>query len=200
MNFDWFHLAVWWTSVCYKSSPEICRASTPIHPYRSALPFLLLSICLNPHENICEASLQNTAPERREGAAEESRGKEGRRRGEGGAGGICEERDRVGERTAEATTGVSTIVLKTPGWNSKDVAESLSPSLSPSRRGAYLFRNEARSGTHERAALPPPSKSSDVARRAHDVIVVAETKLSLHRALPLPLPRQLYVGVLLERS
>ena len=75
MNFDWFHLAVWWTSVCYKSSPEICRASTSIHPYRSALPFLLLSICLNPHENICEASLQNTAPERREGAAEESRGK-----------------------------------------------------------------------------------------------------------------------------
>ena len=130
MNFDWFHLAVWWTSVCYKSSPEICRASTSIHPYRSALPFLLLSICLNPHENICEASLQNTAPERREGAAEESRGKEGRRRGEGGAGGICEERDRVGERTAEATTGVSTIVLKTPGWNSKDVAESLSPSPS----------------------------------------------------------------------
>ena len=119
---------------------------------------------------------------------------------EGGAGGICEERDRVGVRTAQATTGVSTIVLKTPGWNSKDVAESLSPSLFPSRRGAYLFRNEARSGTHERAALPPPSKSSDVARRAHDVIVVAETKLSLHRALPLPLPPQLYVGVLLERS
>ena len=76
----------------------------PLHPSIRivlALPFLLLSICLNPHENICEASLQNTAPERREGAAEESRGKEGRRRGEGGAGGICEERDRVGERTAE---------------------------------------------------------------------------------------------------
>ena len=36
----------------------------------------------------------------------------------------------VNGRTAEATTGVSTIVLKTPGWNSKDVAESLSPSPS----------------------------------------------------------------------
>ena len=120
----------------------------------------------------------------------------------------CEEREEQEEsarRGTESTdvraaTGVSTIVLKTPGWNSKDVAESLSPSPSPPRRGAYLFRYEARSGTHERAALPPPSKSSDVARRAHAVIVVAETKLSLHRALPLPLPRQLYVGVLLERS
>ena len=78
--------------------------------------------------------------------------------------------------------GVSTIVLKTPGWNSKDAVESLSPSRGRGGRERGSFRLRARTSEPSR----PPSKSSDVAGRAHDVIVVAETKLCLRARSPLP--------------
>ena len=57
--------------------------------------------------------------------------------------------------------GVSTIVLKTPGWNSKDVAESPSPSFLPSRRGPYPttrrpFRHARAARARPPARLPNP--------------------------------------------
>ena len=83
----------------------------------------------------------------------------------------------AGERTAEATTGVSTIVLKTPGWNSKDVAESLSPSLPPS-----LLRVEERISLETRLVRARTSEPPSL-RRPNPLMLLAEltTLLSLQK-------------------
>ena len=201
MNFDWFHT---YRSVCMPVllfaskvrrnlalSERICRGPILLN---LALPLSLssLSIFRNPHENIYGTSLQNTARRRATAPPSSSErheeAKKAEAKTEAREGGRSQRNLRSESRQAD---GVSTIVLKTLGWNSKDVAESPSPSpsplpsLLPLLRGPYLTTQG--SLRHARASEPsascPPSKSSDVARRAHDVIVVAETKLCL-RALP----------------